>query len=96
MKSTVPERSIAADGYMTSIGLDEVFWTGPKNIARARHMTPLELIPAIRQCREGGLSSAVGAFACEHYRALVSAAPTERFGSHATIPTFSRDDAQAL
>lgn len=96
MKSTIVKRSIAIDEHKTSISLEEEFWKGLKDIARARHMTLSELIPAIRQCRQGNLSSAVRVFVFDHYRALAPAAPADRFASSAMIPSLVHDDAQVL
>jgi predicted DNA-binding ribbon-helix-helix protein len=96
MKTTIIKRSIAIDAHKTSISLEEEFWKGLKDIARARQMTLTELIPAIRRCRQGNLSSAVRVFVFDHYRALAPAAPAERFQSSAMIPSFIPDQTQAL
>lgn len=96
MKSTVVKRSIAIAQHKTSISLEDEFWKGLKDIARARHMTLAELILAIRQCQRGNLSSAVRVFVFDYHRALVPAAPAERLGSSTMIPAFAHDEAQAL
>lgn len=96
MKSTIVKRSIAIDAHKTSISLEEEFWKGLKDIARARQMTLTELIPVIRRCRHGNLSSAIRVFVFDHYRARAAAAPVERFQSPALVPSFTHDEAQAL
>jgi predicted DNA-binding ribbon-helix-helix protein len=96
MKSTIVKRSIAIDAHKTSISLEEEFWKGLKDIARARQMTLTELIPAIRRCRQGNLSSAIRVFVFDHYLVLAPAVPVERFQSPAMMPSFIHDEAQAL
>ena len=96
MKSTIVKRSIAVDTHKTSISLEEEFWNGLKDVARARQMKLTELISAIRRCRQGNLSSAVRVFVFDHYRALAPVAPEERLQSSAMIPSFIHDEAQAL
>lgn len=96
MKTTIVKRSIAIDSHKTSISLEEEFWKGLKDIARARQMTLTELVPAIRRCRQGNLSSAIRVFVFDHYRALAPAAPLGRFQSPAMIPSFIPDEEQAL
>jgi predicted DNA-binding ribbon-helix-helix protein len=96
MKSTVVKRSIALAGHKTSVSLEEEFWKALKEIAHARHMTLCELIPAIRQCRQGNLSSAIRVFVFAHYRELVATVPAERLGSSAIAPSFAHDEAHAL
>ena len=95
MKSTIVKRSIAVDAHKTSISLEEEFWNGLKDIARARQMTLTELISAIRRCGQGNLSSAVRVFVFDHYRALAPVASADRFQSSAMIPSFIQDEAQA-
>jgi hypothetical protein len=92
MKSIVIMRLIATDERKRSIGPEEEFRKGPKALARARHLTTLRHILAIRRCRRGDRFAAVGAFPFEHYRAPVSAASAKRFISVAAIPMFTRDE----
>jgi predicted DNA-binding ribbon-helix-helix protein len=62
MKSEIVKRSAAIAPCKTSIGLEDEFWRGLKEIARARNMALSPLILAIRQCHQGNLSSTVRVF----------------------------------
>ena len=73
MKSTVVKRSIVVAGHKTSVSLEDAFWEGLKDIAKARRVTLSELIGGIdldRELREhGNLSSAIRLFVLNHYQA---------------------------
>jgi predicted DNA-binding ribbon-helix-helix protein len=59
MKSEVIKRSVVLARDETSISLEDEFWQGLKEIARARNMALSPLVLAIRKCHQGNLSSAV-------------------------------------
>ena len=59
MKSRVIKQSVVIAQRETSISLEEEFWQGLEEIARARHTTLSPLILAIRQRHKGNLSAAV-------------------------------------
>jgi len=69
MKSTVIKRSIVIAQHKTSISLEEEFWIGLKDIARARQMALSPLVLAIRQRHQGNLSSAIRVFVFDLSRA---------------------------
>ena len=96
MKSTVIKRSITIARRKTSISLEEEFWIGLKDIARARQMALSPLVLAIRQRHHGNLSSAIRVFVFDHYRAQVPTASADRSGSFAMIPALASHAAQAF
>ena len=96
MKSTVIKRSVVIARHKTSISLEEEFWKGLKDIARAHQIALSALVLSIRRCRQGNLSSAVRVFVFEHYHARVPAASTDRSGSFAVIPALPNHEAQAV
>jgi predicted DNA-binding ribbon-helix-helix protein len=83
MKSTVVKRSIVLDGHKTSISLEDAFWEGLKDIAKARRLTLRDLVGGIDTQREqGNLSSAIRLFVLGHYR--------KRATSDAIVDKFAR------
>jgi predicted DNA-binding ribbon-helix-helix protein len=70
MKSPVVKRSIVLAGHKTSVSLEDAFWEGLKDIAKARRVTLSDLVGGIDTNREhGNLSSALRLFVLNHYRA---------------------------
>jgi predicted DNA-binding ribbon-helix-helix protein len=71
-KHILGKRSVVIAGHKTSVSLEEVFWTGLKEIAAARNMPVNELVAEIaKQVAKGqhvNLSSAVRVFVLEFYR----------------------------
>ena len=68
-KSTVGRHTVAIDGRLTSVSLENAFWQSLKEIASERGMTPPELIRAINsERRHGNLSSAIRLFVLDFYR----------------------------
>ena len=60
MKSSVVKRSIVVGGHKTSVSLEEAFWSGMKEISRARSTTLSRLVSEIDANRnQGNLSSAI-------------------------------------
>jgi predicted DNA-binding ribbon-helix-helix protein len=69
MKSTVVKRSIVLVGHKTSVSLEDAFWEGLKDIAKARRLTLRDLVNSIDTKRElGNLSSALRLFVLNHYQ----------------------------
>lgn len=69
MKSSVMKRSIVISGHKTSISLEDLFWSGLKEIARSNKATLSSVVGNIESNREyGNLSSAIRLFVLEHSR----------------------------
>ena len=69
MKSPVSKRSVVIAGHKTSVSLEDEFWNGLKQVARARGMTVAELIAANDGNRQrANLSSAIRLFVLGFYR----------------------------
>jgi predicted DNA-binding ribbon-helix-helix protein len=69
MKSPVVKRSIVVTGHKTSVSVEEVLWSGMKEISRARSMTLSQLVSEIDADRnQGNLSSAIRQFVLEHFK----------------------------
>jgi predicted DNA-binding ribbon-helix-helix protein len=63
MKSSVVKRSVVIDGHTTSVSLEDAFWSGLKEIARAQHATLSNMVTEIDRTREQtNLSSAIRLF----------------------------------
>jgi predicted DNA-binding ribbon-helix-helix protein len=69
MKSPVVKRSIVLAGHNTSVSLEDAFWEGLKDIAKARRVTLSDLVGGIDTDRNhGNLSSALRLFVLSHYQ----------------------------
>ena len=69
MKSPVVKRSIVVAGHKTSVSLEDAFWEGLKDIAKARRVKLSDLVGSIDTDREhGNLSSALRLFVLGHYQ----------------------------
>jgi predicted DNA-binding ribbon-helix-helix protein len=65
----VVKRSIVVAGHKTSVSLEDAFWEGLKDIAKARRVTLSDLVGSIDTEREhGNLSSALRLFVLGHYQ----------------------------
>jgi predicted DNA-binding ribbon-helix-helix protein len=63
MKSPIVKRSIVIGGHKTSVSLEDAFWRGLKDIARAQHMTLSTMVGEIDKARQqSNLSSAIRLF----------------------------------
>ena len=72
MRSSVVKRSIVIDGHKTSVSLEEAFWSGLKEIARARCVTLSKVVAEIDDTRQhSNLSSAIRLFVLDRMRAPV-------------------------
>jgi predicted DNA-binding ribbon-helix-helix protein len=78
MKSTVVKRSIVVAGHKTSVSLEDAFWKGLKDIAKARRVTLSDLVGGIDTDREhANLSSAIRLFVLNHYQARAARSSVE-------------------
>ena len=69
MKSRIVKRSIVIDGHKTSVSLEDQFWSGLKEIARAQGATLSKVVAEIDSVREqGNLSSALRLFVLDQVR----------------------------
>ena len=68
MISSVVKRSIVIGGHKTSVSLEDPFWTGLKQIARAQDITLSALVAQIDGTRgQSNLSSAIRLFVLHHF-----------------------------
>jgi predicted DNA-binding ribbon-helix-helix protein len=68
-KSKVGKRAVTIAGRKTSVSLEDAFWQALKEIARARDLTPSELVADIKsERRHANLSSAVRLFVLDFYQ----------------------------
>ena len=78
MKSTVVKPSIVLAGHKTSVSLEDAFWDGLKDVAKARRLTLCDLVNGIDTKREqGNLSSAIRLFVLNHYQAQAASRLTD-------------------
>jgi len=69
MKSTLTKRSVVIGAHKTSVSLENEFWEGLKEIARAKQSSLSELLSIIDSQREQtNLSSAIRVFILKQYR----------------------------
>ena len=69
MKSRIVKRSIVIDGHKTSVSLEDQFWSGLKEIARAQGATLSKVVAEIDSVRQqGNLSSAIRLFVLDQVR----------------------------
>jgi predicted DNA-binding ribbon-helix-helix protein len=82
MKSPVIKRSVIVAGHKTSVSLENEFWQGLKDIARARRASLSNLVDDLDSRRsQGNLSSAIRLFVLDHYRTQTPAAAADRIGA---------------
>ena len=69
MQSGIIKRSVVVDGHKTSVSLEDQFWSGLKQIARAQGSTVSKVISGIDNTRQqGNLSSALRLFVLDKVR----------------------------
>jgi predicted DNA-binding ribbon-helix-helix protein len=69
MKSPIVKRSIVIGGHKTSVSLEDAFWRGLKEIARAQRVTLSKMVADIDKARsQSNLSSALRLFVLERLR----------------------------
>ena len=86
MKSQVLKRSIVIDGHHTSVSLEDAFWVGLREIARAQQATLSTLVGEIDKTRQqGNLSSAIRLFVLDQVRTCGTGVITRR-----ALPSRSR------
>ena len=92
MKSSVVKRSIVLAGHKTSVSLEDAFWEGLKDIAKAQKRTLSDLVGSIDIDREqGNLSSALRLFVLGHYqKRAASGSVVETVARPLNIPTYNR------
>ena len=90
MKSSAVKRSIVVGGHKTSVSLEEAFWSGMKEISRARGTTLYRLVSEIDANRnQGNLSSAIRQFVLNHFKGLASSGLGLSHDDHATNSRYS-------
>jgi predicted DNA-binding ribbon-helix-helix protein len=76
MKSSVIKRSIVIAGRRTSISVEDDFWNGLRDIAKARHETLSLLVASIdAERRHANLSSAIRLFVLGFYQQQLTPSP---------------------
>jgi predicted DNA-binding ribbon-helix-helix protein len=69
VKSSIVKRSIIIAAQKTSVSLENAFWEGLKDIARAQQKTMTDLVTSVDTQREqDNLSSALRLFVLAHYQ----------------------------
>jgi predicted DNA-binding ribbon-helix-helix protein len=69
VKSSVVKRSIIIAAQKTSVSLEDAFWEGLKDIAKAQRRTMTDLVTSVDTQREqDNLSSALRLFVLAHYQ----------------------------
>ncbi len=69
MKSPIVKRSIVIGGHKTSVSLEDAFWRGLKEIARAQRVTLSRMVSDIDKSRhQSNLSSAIRLFVLDRMR----------------------------
>jgi predicted DNA-binding ribbon-helix-helix protein len=69
MKSPIVKRSIVIGGHKTSVSLEDAFWRGLKEIARAQRTTLSTVVGEIDKARhQANLSSAIRLFVLDRLR----------------------------
>jgi predicted DNA-binding ribbon-helix-helix protein len=69
MKSPIIKRSIVIAGHKTSVSLEDAFWRGLKEIARAQRTTLSNMVGEIDKARsQANLSSAIRLFVLDQLR----------------------------
>ena len=92
MKSTVVKRTIVLAGHKTSVSLEDDFWKGLKEIAKAQRKTLSDLVGSIdTQRAHGNLSSALRLFVLDHYRQRATLGlAVDHSSGPLDIPTYNR------
>src|SRR5262249_53839352 len=92
MKSSVIKRSIVIDGHKTSVSLENAFWSGLKEIARAQQATLSNIVARIDKTRQHrNLPSAIRLFVLarvrmpETNRTNVTAVETVSYGTACNV-----------
>lgn len=85
MNSTIVKHSIMIDGHKTSVSLEDAFWTGLKDAAKACKSTISALVTAIEsERRDGNLSSAIRLYVLDYYRSPVAEPRPDNQSLHPT------------
>ena len=62
------KRSVRISGHLTSVSIEEIFWSALKDIAEKRGISINALVTEIDRNREGNLSSALRVFTFKNAR----------------------------
>jgi predicted DNA-binding ribbon-helix-helix protein len=75
--SSIVKRSITINNHRTSISLESEFWSGIREICKARKATLRHVIGEIERQRRGpNLSSEIRVFVLRHYRSVTKEQPS--------------------
>jgi predicted DNA-binding ribbon-helix-helix protein len=97
MKSGIVKRSVVVANHKTSISLEDGFWEGLKEIARARNLTLSSVISGVDTDRRGGnLSSTLRVFILDHYKAEASRHRAEAVALRHTVGHHAADAVVAV
>jgi predicted DNA-binding ribbon-helix-helix protein len=86
-KLSAGKRSVVIAGHKTSVSLEEVFWTGLKEIAAARNMPVNELVAEIAKQVAKGQHVNLSVFVLEFYRELLTRSPRRRGQAVSAVQT---------
>ena len=91
MKSVIIKRSIVIEGHKTSVSLEDQFWNGLKEIARAQGATLSKMVAEIDNTRQqGNLSSALRLFVLDQVRTVGMHQDTDlRSSARTQVPAVS-------
>ncbi len=96
MNSTIIKHSIMIDGHKTSVSLEDAFWSGLKDAAKACKLTISALVASIdSERRNGNLSSAIRLFVLDHYRSQLVEHQPEKHSPPAAVSLGSASPALA-
>jgi predicted DNA-binding ribbon-helix-helix protein len=95
MQSAIVKRSIVIAGHKSSVSLEDEFWSGLKEIAKAHDVTLSEFVGTIdTQRRHGNLSSAIRLFVLDYFRTRLTKAAADGAGDRSKIPEFTHNARQ--
>jgi predicted DNA-binding ribbon-helix-helix protein len=81
MKSPILKRSIVIGGHKTSVSLEDAFWRGLKEIARAEGVTLSHMVNELDKSRvQSNLSSAIRLFVLDRLRVSLASFPAAADG----------------
>jgi predicted DNA-binding ribbon-helix-helix protein len=93
MKSPIVKRSIVIGGHKTSVSLEDAFWRGLKEIARAQRATLSNMVGEIDKSRsQANLSSAIRLFVLDRLRGVNAAVLADSHDRIETDHIFRRNE----
>ncbi|PZP54142.1 MAG: aryl-sulfate sulfotransferase [Micavibrio aeruginosavorus] len=75
LSAKVVKRSVSIAGHLTSISLEEPFWSELQNIAKAEKVSLSKLIARIDKSRKTNLSSALRLYVFHHLKTTYQTIP---------------------